>query len=79
MNTALEMRELIQAFLKARSAVMPKLPTQRLQQVVQEESQEDYGEFSFDFNDPDFAAILDTADSEAGSANRQKEEETCKV
>ena len=79
MNTALEMRLLVQAFLKARIAVLPKRPIQLPQPVAQEESQEDWGDFSFDLDDPEFTAVLDQAESEASSAIKKNEEQTCKV
>ncbi|EKM57028.1 uncharacterized protein PHACADRAFT_183566 [Phanerochaete carnosa HHB-10118-sp] len=80
-NATLEMRMLVQTFLKARSAVIPRRQPQRARQVVQEESQE-YDDDDFDFNDPAILAMLGDADGaykEAEEARSRKEEELCKI
>lgn len=80
MNTALEMRMLVQAFLKARNAVLPRPIIRRAPPVVQEESQEDYGDFGFDLDDPAVAAALGVGDqTEDTQEIKKKEEDTCKV
>ena len=77
-NATEELRLLVQAFLEARNAVIPRQPLHRAQPVVQEESQE-YGDAEFDFSDPDIVAMLQDADTAAAAERKSKEAETCKV
>lgn len=80
LNTTLEMRMLVQAFLKARNAVLPRPLIRHAHPVAQEESQEDYGDFGFNLEDPAVAAALGIGDTDTGDPwLRTQEEETCKV
>ncbi|KIP07366.1 hypothetical protein PHLGIDRAFT_35454 [Phlebiopsis gigantea 11061_1 CR5-6] len=80
LNTTLEMRMLVQAFLKARNAVLPRPSIRHAHPVAQEESQEDYGDFGFNLDDPAVAAALGIGDTDTGDPRlRTQEEETCKV
>lgn len=59
-NTGLEIRALVQSFLDARRAAMPN-PQRRIAVVASEESQESqdyYGDFDLDLDDPELQAAL---------------------
>lgn len=73
---------LVHAFLKARSDALPGPRVQHAAPIVQEESQEDYGDFGFDLNDPAVAAALgdvETEDIPDIGEVKNKEGEACKV
>lgn len=53
-ETNQQLRSLIQSFLSARLAALP--PIKRID-TVQDESQEYWGDFSFDIDDPDVLAL----------------------
>ena len=71
---AKETQDFILFFINMRNKPLPT----RLALVGQEESQEDYGEFFFDLDDPAVAAALGNADP-VDAEIKAKEEETCKV
>ncbi|CAL1712168.1 unnamed protein product [Somion occarium] len=61
-----EVRRLVHEFLRARAAVIPKPVRSRKPSVVLEESQEsqdDYGQFDIDLNDPELLAALGESNS----------------
>ncbi|RPD62610.1 hypothetical protein L226DRAFT_458818, partial [Lentinus tigrinus ALCF2SS1-7] len=77
-STGEEIRRLVQAFLDARSRVMPK-PRRPYPQGVLEDSQEsqDYGCFQIDFDDPELQAALgETAEQQE---NREKDKIVCEI
>ena len=80
-KTALEIRRLVQAFLDARQAAIPG--PQRHPIVVaggDQESQEDYGAFDLDLDDPELQAALgDDGESSVANQNRAKDELVCQV
>lgn len=79
-TTGLQVRQLIQSFLDARQSALPKpthITTTGVSTEDSQESQDDYGSFDFDIDDPVFLAALGEAPK---SADYTKEEETvCKV
>ncbi|TFK51700.1 hypothetical protein OE88DRAFT_1658283 [Heliocybe sulcata] len=83
-STGIEIRKLVQAFLDARTAVMPKprisRPAPANPGVFQEDSQDNYGDFDLDMDDPELLEAL----GENSGASLQKEvnakdEVVCKV
>ena len=73
-TTALEIRRLVQAFLNARQTAMPasqRHPVVAPRAEDSQESQEDYGTFDLDLNDPELQAALGD-DMESSIANQNK-------
>ncbi|OBZ69025.1 hypothetical protein A0H81_11232 [Grifola frondosa] len=80
-TTGMEIRRLVQAFLDARAKVVPR-PARPRPPVVEEteESQEDYGHFDLDLNDPELLAALGgNEDSSSATANKEKEKIVCEI
>ncbi|PCH39845.1 hypothetical protein WOLCODRAFT_142800 [Wolfiporia cocos MD-104 SS10] len=82
-TTRVEIRKLVQAFLDARAAVIPKPSRHRLAAAPTEESQEsqdDYGLFDLDMDDPELLAALGEADkSHTLQENKRKDEIVCEI
>ena len=84
-KAALEMRRLLQAFLNARTAIMPMPQRPRvLPSVVpggdNQESQDDYGTFELDLNDPELlAALSDVVESPLAHEWKAKDRLVCDV
>lgn len=55
MSTTEQVRDVVLSFLSARDAALKSQPV--VQEADKDESQDDYGEFSFDFNDPAILAM----------------------
>jgi hypothetical protein len=80
-TTGLEIRKLVQAFLDARQAAMP-VPQRHL--VIDpgenQESQEEYGAFDLDLDDPELQAALgDNVESSLAKQNKDKDEQVWQV
>ncbi|KAH7927866.1 hypothetical protein BV22DRAFT_245793 [Leucogyrophana mollusca] len=75
-----ELRLLVQSFLDARSLVLPKpnfhVP---IPEAESQESQDEYGQFSLDFNDPELLAALGDADPIAAPDYKPQETAICKT
>ncbi|KAL6308241.1 Mus7/MMS22 family-domain-containing protein [Sparassis latifolia] len=77
-TTGLEIRRLVQAFLDARARVIPRPPRPRPVSAVAEEtqeSQEDYGMFDLNMDDPELLAALGEVE-ESARMQDQKAKET---
>ncbi|KAH7914631.1 Mus7/MMS22 family-domain-containing protein [Hygrophoropsis aurantiaca] len=79
-RTGTELRQLVQSFLNARSQALPKphFP-QPKPEVESQESQDEYGQFSLDFNDPELLAALGDAGPPTIAEYKSQEEAVCKV
>jgi hypothetical protein len=72
-KTGLEIRRLVQAFLDARREVMPAPQHHHVAAQENQESQDDYGAFDLDLDDPELQAALgDNVDS--SNENKAKDE-----
>ncbi len=62
-TTSLEIQKLVQSFLDVRASVMPAPRRPALapsHTTVTEESQDEFGDFDLDFDDPELIAALET-------------------
>ncbi|KAI0916960.1 hypothetical protein AcW2_007217 [Taiwanofungus camphoratus] len=82
-TTRLEIRRLVQAFLDARSTVVPKPPRPRHSAVTEDsqDSQEDYGPFDpINLDDPELLAALgEPVESLQVQENKHKEKLVCEI
>ncbi|KAI0712388.1 methyl methanesulfonate-sensitivity protein 22 [Earliella scabrosa] len=78
-STGDEIRRLVQAFLDARSLVIPKRRRPQRRVVVDEsQDSQDYGHFELDMNDPALIAALDGGVSNHDE-NQEKEKVVCEI
>lgn len=83
-GTGEEIRKLVQAFLDARQAALPR--TRQLSTTIprnnedSQESQEDYGAFDLDLDDPELQAALgNEQENQHSQVIKIKEDAVCQV
>ncbi|KDQ61632.1 hypothetical protein JAAARDRAFT_31105 [Jaapia argillacea MUCL 33604] len=77
LETGVEIRRLVQAFLDARAAIMPtpSKPKPAIEAVDRQESQDEYDQFDFNLDDPELQAALGELDEPSRWAEHKREEE----
>ena len=82
-STGDEIRRFVQAFLDARGRVIPppRRPQPRAVAEDSQESQDDYGQFDIDLDDPELLAALgeDAARPSEYKENKEKEQIVCEI
>ncbi|TBU23731.1 Mus7/MMS22 family-domain-containing protein [Dichomitus squalens] len=82
-STGDEIRRFVQAFLDARARVIPppRRPQRRPVADDSQESQDDYGQFDLDLDDPELLAALgeDAAGPSGYKENKEKEQIVCEI